>query len=97
MHTMRKGVENCKEKYFYVKFDLQHIYSIFLVARETELHGCQYKIINRYLHYNVALKLWQKEETDQCVTCGLVDTIEHCLYEYDMVQKVWQQFLHLVE
>ena len=62
------------------------------VARETALQSFQYKIINRYLPCNVALKLWQKEETDQFVTCGLVDTIEHYCYECALVQMCWQHF-----
>ena len=56
-----------------------------------------YIYVYSYLPCNVALKLWQKEETDQCVTCSLVDTSEHYLYECDLVQKFWHHFLHLVE
>ena len=83
---MPKCVEKWEEKYFYVNVDCQQIYSIsFAVAKEAALQSFPYKIINRYLPCNVVLKLREKEETDQCVTCGQVDTIEHYLYECDLV------------
>ena len=79
-------VEKLEERYFFVNVDQQQIYSISIaVARETALQTFQYMIINMYLPCNVALKLWKKEETDECLTCGLVDTSEHYLYECALV------------
>ena len=83
--------------YYYVNFDWNHIYSIpFVCARETALQSFQYKIINRFLPCKEALKLWKKEETDHCTTCSMVDTIEHYLYECNVVKHFWQMFFYLV-
>ena len=71
--------------YEHISCDWKQIYqSPFIVARETALQSFQYKIINRYLPCNTALKKWKKTESELCNQCGERDTIEHYLYECDI-------------
>ena len=87
-----KCIEKWEEVYYYITFDWENIYQIpFLVARETELQSSQYKVIKRYLHCNVALKLWNKKDSDICAKCNTPDTIEHFLYFCNL--DFWNLFL----
>ena len=51
-----------------------------------------YKMLNNILPCNKNLKLWGKQQNDECDICGQVHDIYHLLYECDHNRQIW----HLV-
>ena len=89
---------NCTKKweelYPALNFEWEHIYMIpTQVARETALQSFQYKLINRFLPCKAALKKWKKEDSDLCVECNVVDSLEHHFVQCENVKLFWTMLL----
>jgi hypothetical protein len=90
-----KCTEKWEKIYHFIDFDWLHIHSLpYLVARETYLQSLQYQILNRYIPCKYMLKIWKKEESDQCPICNETDDIEHFFFKCNKPTPFLNSFIH---
>ena len=88
------AITKWEEKYDLFEFDWKNIFSIpFCVARDSTLQSFQYQILNRFFPCNEILNKWYSTHTSKCITCNMIDTIEHYFFKCDSVQLFWKQFM----
>ena len=56
---------------------------------EPYLQSYQYKILNRILNCNERLYKWKIKMGPECDSCGMIDTIEHCLFYCKKSKEIW--------
>jgi hypothetical protein len=60
------------------------------LTKNSKILMTQYKIVNRILAVNYNLKIWGKSDTDLCIACNQVDTIQHFIYECPKTLVMWK-------
>ena len=77
---------------FLEKLDFKTIYILpYKIVREPHLQTFQYKILNRTLNCNYMLEKWSIIDSNLCVKCKNVDTLEHHLYYCNETNKFWNK------
>lgn len=98
MLTDEKSIEPISKKKWNESYDLcddtwKKIYKLpFYNVRDSKLQTLQYKILNRIFPCNYYVSKFNKDVSELCETCNLVDTIEHYFVICDTVKPFWTSF-----
>ena len=72
--------------------DWKPIYSLpFHITAEPYFQSFQYKIINRIINTREKLYDWKIIDSNKCLSCGLVDTIELHFVNCPTSKHIWDQ------
>jgi hypothetical protein len=59
------------------------------LTKNSKVLMTQYKIIHRIIAVNHNLKKWKRIDSDKCLSCDKIDTIEHFIYECPNTLQFW--------
>ncbi len=77
---------------FLIDIEWDKVYKLsFEISREPYLQSFQYKVLNRILNCNERLHTWQIKDTNLCIFCDKIDTIEHHLYYCIQSRIFWNR------
>ena len=77
---------------FLEKLNWKDIYSLpYKISNEPYLHTFQYKVLNRILNCNERLFKFKIKESENCLTCNQIDTMEHHLVSCKLSKSLWKK------
>ena len=77
----------------YYDIDWERSFTLaFRLLRDTKIQTLQYKILMRIFPCNSKLFRWKIVYSPRCNFCYEIDSIEHYLYECNLVRKFWSAF-----
>ena len=61
------------------------------ISNEPYLQTFQYKVLNRIVNCNECLFEFKIKESENCLSCNQVDTLEHHLVSCKIYHKMWKK------
>lgn len=89
-----------KWEYYFPEIDFvwNDIFCIpFVVTQDTTLWYLQYMIINRFFPCNYNVNTWYKNQSNLCLKCNSIDTMNHYFFECQYVTDFWKDLFDWFE
>ena len=79
---------------FLENFEWKEIYELpYRIIKEPYLQSFQYKLLNRIINCRDKLLTWKISDSNKCIYCEEIDTIEHHFFDCIQCQIFWNKVL----